>query len=194
MSKLIEEWRPVAGYEGLYEVSDWGNVRSLDRLVLSKAGSYRKAPSVLLSQDIDKDGYCRVGLHFNGKTKQKGVHCLVAEAFIPNPDKKEQVGHLKKLSDGTEDKTANEAWNLAWMTCTENNNYGTRNERISETKKERHCKGKETCQYTLDGELLKIWPATMEIERECGFDKASISRCCLGKQETAYGFKWKYNS
>ena len=69
-----------------------------------------------------------------GKTKAKKypVHRLVAEAFIPNPDNKPQVGHLKKLPDGTEDKTANEAWNLAWMTAEENANYGTRNERISE--------------------------------------------------------------
>ena len=193
MSKLVEEWRPVVGYEGLYEVSDWGNVRSLDMRLKCKNNSFRIRKGVQLKPYIDEDGYCRVGLHFNRKQSIKGVHRLVAEAFIPNPDKKEQVGHLKKLPDGTEDKTANEAWNLAWMTCTENNNYGTRNERISETKKEKHCKGKETEQYTSDGQLVKIWPTTMEIERECGFERAAISRCCLGKQEMAYGFKWKYN-
>lgn len=68
-----------------------------------------------------------------GKTKAKKypVHRLVAEAFIPNPENKKEVGHLKTLPDGTEDKTANEAWNLAWMTREENANYGTLPERIS---------------------------------------------------------------
>lgn len=70
-------------------------------------------------------------LYGKGKHKKYPVHRLVAEEFIPNPENKPQVGHLKKLPDGTEDKTANEAWNLAWMTAEENANYGTRNERIS---------------------------------------------------------------
>ena len=78
-----------------------------------------------------------VKLNKKGETKQFSVHRLVAEAFLPNTENKPCVGHTKPLSDGTEDKTANEAWNIAWMTYEENRNYGTLNERISASQKGR---------------------------------------------------------
>ena len=123
MSRIVEEWRPVVGYEGLYEVSDWGNVRSLN---------YNKTKQVReLKNTVNLEGYCVVTI----KGRQKKVHRLVAEAFIPNPEDKKEVGHLKTLDNGLEDKTANEVWNLAWMTREENANYGTIGERLSESKK-----------------------------------------------------------
>lgn len=124
MSKVKEEWRDVVGYEGLYQVSDWGNVRSLN---YNKTGQVR-----LLKQVVAKDKYLVVTLSKNGKQKEGKVHRLVAEAFIPNPESKKEVGHLKTLPNGFEDKTANEAWNLAWMTRKENANYGTLPQRLSE--------------------------------------------------------------
>ena len=125
MSKEIEEWRPIVGYEGLYEVSDWGRVR---KLYVSKQAKIRML-------DTTRDGYKRIGLWKNGVSKHHSIHRLVAEAFIPNPDNKPCVGHIKPLPDGLEDKSANEAWNLAWMTYKENRNYGTCNERISQAQK-----------------------------------------------------------
>lgn len=136
MSKLVEEWRDIAGYEGLYQVSDWGNVRSLDRIINTKKKK-RRYKGRMLKLTNKADGYVSVNLWKNGKNKNCTVHRLVANAFIPNPENKEQVGHLKKLPDGTEDKTANEVWNLAWMTPPENSNFGTRNERISKSQKGR---------------------------------------------------------
>ena len=123
MSKFIEEWRPIEGYEGLYEVSDWGNVRN------------RFGKSI--SKEMTKDGYLRVNLHKNGHYKHHSVHRLVAKSFIPNPENKPCVGHTKPLPNGTEDKTSNEAWNIEWMTYSENRNYGTCNERISAAQKDR---------------------------------------------------------
>lgn len=141
MSKLVEEWRPVKGYEGLYEVSDWGNVRSLERTSeyynASKGGySIRTWPSVFLKKVKNADGYFIVSLRDqNHKGHEGKVHRLVAEAFIPNPENKKEVGHLKTMENGLEDKTANEAWNLRWMTRMENANYGTLSQRLSESKK-----------------------------------------------------------
>ena len=141
MSKTAEEWRPVKGYEGLYEVSDWGNVKSLEREIKyynPLIGDYtiRKWPSVLLKKVKNADGYLIVSLRDqNHKGHEGKVHRLVAEAFIPNPENKKEVGHLKTMENGLEDKTANESWNLAWMTRIENANYGTLPQRLSESKK-----------------------------------------------------------
>lgn len=135
MSKEKEEWRPIKNFEGLYEVSDWGRVKSLGIKYIARnqyGAIYEiKKKGKILKPYAEKNDYLRVNLWNKRKNEHKLVHVLVAEAFIPNPENKPQVGHLKKLPDGTEDKTANEVWNLAWMTPEENSNYGTRNERIS---------------------------------------------------------------
>ncbi len=123
MSKLVEEWKDIEGYEGLYQVSDWGNVRN-------RHGK-------LIAKELSNGGYYRVHLWKNGVSEHLLIHRLVAEAFIPNPENKPCVGHLKPLPDGTEDKTANEVWYLQWMTYPENANYGTINERRSNSQKGR---------------------------------------------------------
>lgn len=123
MSRLVEEWRPVVGYERLYEVSDWGNVKSLDRIIrqLSKWGSYFNCPykGRMLKKCRDKDGYRIVTLSDKEhKQKVAFVHRLVAEAFIPNPENKPQIDHIIPVSNGGTD----EVWNLRWATPPENSN------------------------------------------------------------------------
>lgn len=120
MSRIVEEWSTV---ERDYQISDWGRVKSLNY-------NHTGKPK-LMKLTKNKEGYLVVSLH----GKQYKVHRLVAEAFIPNPENKSEVGHLKTLPNGLEDRTANEAWNLAWMTREENGNYGTICERLSESKK-----------------------------------------------------------
>lgn len=137
MSRIVEEWRPVVGYEGLYEVSDWGNVRSLDRTFEyyhpSANGVIRRTfKGKVLKKVLNFEGYHIVTLlDANHKQRQGKVHRLVAVAWLPNPEKKKEVGHLKTLENGLEDRTANEVWNLQWMTREENGNYGTIGERLS---------------------------------------------------------------
>lgn len=140
MSKIMEEWKPVLGFEGLYEVSDWGNVRSVDRYVENFNPLFGKMirrfwKGKALKKVKAKDDYLVVCLHDADHKQHEGkIHRLVAEAFIPNPQNKPIVGHTKTLENGLEDKTANEAWNLAWMTPEENLNYGTLPQRLSENK------------------------------------------------------------
>lgn len=187
MSRLVEEWRPVVGYEGLYEVSDRGNVRSLDMRLKCKNNSFRIKKGVQLKPYIDEDGYCRVGLHNIEKSETKGVHRLVAEAFIPNPDNKPQVDHINGV------RNDNRVENLRWFTLKENNSTDLAKSRKSKAAFERSDNKKIVYQYTLDGEFVAKYNSTMEMERKNGFKRQSICRCCNKKQKTAYNYKWSYN-
>ena len=121
-----EIWRPIEGYEGLYEVSSYGRVRSLDRYVKSK--SYRLHKGKVLSPGKEKVGYLFVNLAYNGKHKTIRVHRLVAQAFLSNPDNLSEVNHKD------EDKTNNSVDNLEWCDRKYNNNYGSRKDKVKDTK------------------------------------------------------------
>ena len=134
---MIEEiWRPVVGYEGLYEVSNIGRVRSLDRFY------YRLHKGKVLSPTKDRYGYLTVTLNCNGKSKTIKIHRLVAQAFLPNPDNLPQVNHKD------EDKTNNNVDNLEWCTAKYNVNFGTRQERYRNTMLEKgHWSGLSREEY-----------------------------------------------
>ena len=119
---MIEEWRPIEGYEGLYEVSSYGRVRSLDRFY------YRLHKGKVLSPTKDRYGYLTVTLNYNGKSKTIKIHRLVAQAFLPNPDNLPQVNHKNEV------KSDNCVDNLEWCDAKYNNKYGTRLERFINTK------------------------------------------------------------
>ena len=135
---MIEEWRPVVGYEGLYEVSNIGRVRSIDRYVKTCYGSYRLHKGKVLSPGIRPDGYLVVSLQY----RMFRVHRIVAEAFLPNPDNLPQVNHKD------EDKSNNRVDNLEWCTAKYNNNYGTARIRAKETAiKNGYCTGLSKEEY-----------------------------------------------
>ena len=112
---MIEEWRPIEGSEGLYEVSSYGRVRSLRR-------------NIILSPKKEPMGYLRCNLYLNKNMKTFSIHRLVAQAFIPNPDNLPQVNHKD------ENKTNNSVENLEWCDAKYNNNYGTARIRSRDTK------------------------------------------------------------
>ena len=120
---MIEEWRPVVGYEGLYEVSNTGRVRSLDRYVKGKGKSYFLHKGRVLSPAIKPEGYLIVRL----QRRTFYIHRLVTAAFLPNPDNLPEVNHKD------EDKTNNRVENLEWCDHKYNMNYGTRNIRSRDT-------------------------------------------------------------
>ena len=135
---MIEEWRPVVGYEGLYEVSNTGRVRSVDRYVKTCYGSYRLHKGKVLSPGIRPDGYLVVSLQY----RMFRVHRLVSEAFLPNPDNLPQVNHKD------EDKSNNRVDNLEWCDSKYNNNYGTARIRAKETAiKNGYCTGLSKEEY-----------------------------------------------
>lgn len=111
---VFEIWLPVRGYEGLYEVSDKGRVRSLDRKVIYSTGREVLHRGRILKDTAGKAGYPQVVLTKDKEKKNYSVHRLVAEAFIPNPENKEQVNHIDR------NKENNNISNLEWVTHQEN--------------------------------------------------------------------------
>ena len=180
-NKNKEIWKDIKGYEGLYQVSNLGRVKSLERTVIDKIGHKHPIKERILKPRTDGRGYLIVDLR-NGSEKGKNykVHRLVCEAFHENPENKPCVNHID------ENKANNVASNLEWCTYEENNNHGTHNERMAK------AKSKPVAQYTLDGELVKIWQSTMEVQRHLGFPNQHISAVARGKRKTAYGYVWKY--
>lgn len=186
---MIEIWRDVVydgeGYTNLYQVSNLGRIKSLN---YHCSGKKR-----ILKPIKDGRGYMFVILHKNKEKKHLLIHRIVASAFLPNPENKPDVNHKD------EDKTNNfvgtpendyKDGNLEWCDKEYNNNYGTRNERISKTSTNGKL-SKPVLQFTLDGEFVREWPSTAECGRN-GFSYQKISLCCLGKKPQYKGYKWKY--
>lgn len=171
-----EIWKDIEGYEGLYQVSNLGRVRSLN---------YNQTGKVKVLKLYNKRGYLEVALSKNGGKKFCLVHRLVAQAFIPNPDNFPCVNHK------SERKSENQAFNLEWCDHRYNNSYGTRGQRISKALTNGK-RSKKVYQYTMGGEFIKVWQSTMEVERQLGFSQPCISKCCLGEQSQSYGYKWYY--
>ena len=121
---LIEEWRDIEGYEGLYQVSNLGRVKSLARVVIRSDGKPNTVNEKILKYGMNR-GYCAVVLCKDGKKKMYKVHRLVAMAFLRNPHNLPEVNHKD------EDKKNNCVDNLEWCTSLYNINYGSHNERVT---------------------------------------------------------------
>lgn len=174
----MEIWKDIEGYEGLYQASNKGNIRSLNYR--------RKGISKLLKLREVTKGYLQVVLWKNKKSKCFQVHRLVAEAFIPNPDNLPQVNHKD------ENKENNKIENLEWCTNEYNHNYGTRNLRGCDGLKKYNIeKSKRVYQYTLDGKLVSVYSSATECNRS-GYNQGCVSACCNGKIKTHKGYKWEY--
>jgi len=177
-SSTVETWRPVVGYEGLYEVSDKGNVKSLSREVIRKDGIKIKISERLLKITKSETGYCTVNLSKNGESYCFGVHVLVAHAFVPGYDKDNanEVNHLN------EDKHDNRACNLEWCNRKYNLNYGGYKERMSIS-----CGGSGLIkQYDLQGNLVAEYPSIKEASRQTGINVSSIHGNINGNIKRGY--------
>ena len=122
-----EIWRAIEGYEGLYEVSNTGRVRSVDRYVKYSNGRIHLHKGKVLRPIKDRDGYLQVNLCYSGRINSIKIHRLVAQAFIPNPDNLPQVNHKDEV------KTNNNVDNLEWCDSKYNNNYGSRKDNARDT-------------------------------------------------------------
>ena len=183
---MEEVWKPIKGYEGLYEVSNTGKVRSLDRQIeytFCGKKHLRTIRGTVLKPKSNPE-YHSVSLCKNGVTRTELVHRIVASAFIPNPNGLSEVNHID------ENKANNSVENLEWCTRIENVRHGTGNARSAVTR------SKPIAQYTLDGTLVKVYPSLSAVEREHGWSTSNISNAARGYGECKhpYGFDWQYVS
>ena len=178
---MEEIWKDIEGFEGLYQVSSLGRVKSLERTVRANTCGVRVLQERLLSVCKSSCGYYIVVLCKNGKHYTKLAHRLVAEAFIPNTRNLNEVNHKD------ENKLNNSLANLEWCDRAYNANYGTGAERCA--------KQKRRPVIMLDVETMRtisVFKSAREANKETGISYKSISSVCNGKSKTAGGYIWKF--
>ena len=192
---MLEIWRTAIYdgeiYEGLYQVSNLGRFKNLNYRNTGKAE--------LLNPGTNKDGYLQVCLSKNGEYKMCLFHRLIAETFLPNPENKPYINHKIEGDKGkkinmvifNEDGTVNkERTTIEWCTPKENNDYGTRNERVAKANTN-GIRSKPVLQLSLSGDLIREWPSVGECGRN-GFNKGAVAACCRGEKPQYKGFRWEY--
>ena len=172
-----EVWKDIPGYEGLYQVSNLGKVKSLNK--------YHHKREQILKSRITKYGYYETALCKNGKMKFIGTHRLVALAFIPNLLNKEQINH----KDGN--KLNNFVDNLEWCTSLENIHHAIRTG-LEKVYGHENYNAKEVRQLDLDGNFIKKYKCLKYAQQETGIKYTDISLVCHGKRKTAGGYKWEF--
>ncbi len=200
---MEEIWKPIKGFEGFYEVSNMGNVRSIDRVVKRGNGTInRKSKFMSLFCSDATHGYSLVNLYMNGKMYPRKVHRLVAEAFIPNPENKPCIDHINAI------RNDNRVQNLRWVTYKENalndityfrckqNTYSK--DTVKKALETRKTGGKKRApktvyQFDKQGNFIAEYYSGAEASRKTGIDHSSIIDACNGKANTAGGYFWGYD-
>lgn len=178
---MAETWKPVPGYEGFYEASDLGRVRSVERRVNTARGSRLKVERILTPIKNKKTGYYCVCLAKDGEKKTTLVYVIIANTFLGNRPDGMQINHKN------EDKSDNRLCNLEWMSPRDNTNYGTANKRRGDKLSIFKCK---RVAQIKDGIILNVFPSTISARHIT--DPGHIGACALGKQPTAGGYVWRY--
>lgn len=165
----MEIWKDIPNYEGLYQISNLGNVKSLYRIANNNHIIHEK----ILKPQENYNGYLIVNLYKNNKMKAKLIHRLVGKTFIDNPNNYNYINHIDK------NKSNNNIDNLEWCTQSYNVIYS---------------KGRKINQYDKNNNFIKTWNSIVDIKRALNIDSSLIVRCCKGIKKSAGGFKWKYNN
>jgi len=173
----MEIWKDIKGYEGLYQVSNTGRVRALDRQIGYRNGRLRNWKGVEKVLTENTRGYLATKLYKDGKGATKEIHRFVAEAFIPNPDGKDEVNHI----DGN--KHNNHISNLEWVSHSENMRHST--EVLKNIKK-------RVLQYSLDGTYIQTFNSIKEAAEKTHSPRTAICQVVKGKRITAGGYMWRY--
>lgn len=187
---MQETWKSIEGYEGKYEISNLGRVKSL----IDKNGKKREQ---ILKPRISKNGYLYLNLWKDSVGKAKKIHRLVADAFCVKPKDAQCVNHINGV------KTDNRADNLEWCRFSYNIKEAYRMNLIQPTTGERngmygvhgkdHPSSKPVKQYDLNHNFIKRYDSCVEAGKELNLNHGSIQRCARGDRKTAYGYIWEYD-
>jgi hypothetical protein len=192
----MEVWKDVVGYEGIYQVSNLGRVQ---RRIRKKSGRVKGfTRGVILKPEQCINGYLRVRLYFNGIGKHCLIHRLVGMAFIDNPNGYPEINHKDEV------KQNNSVNNLEWCTGKYNSNYGTGRIRAlantdikkktanTDYEKIAQKTRKKVKQIDLSGKIITTWEGQKQAAQLLGIRQGAISNCCVGRTNTAGGYKWQY--
>ena len=189
---MKEIWKDILGFEGLYQISNFGRVRSVDRDVIYSNCCVHHYSGQIRNPQITKDGYLFV-LLWAGKRcgTPRLVHRLVAEAFIPNPEHKLCVNHINGV------KTDNRTENLEWCTYSENEIHKHKVLGVPANKTMLGKVGKDNPFSKIvlqikDGSIVAEFYGTCEAERQTGISHSNIIACCKGRLAKTGGYEWKY--
>lgn len=180
-----EEWRDVPEFDGLYQVSNLGRVKSLDRIIKRSNGKILPLKGRLLKPETDKNGYQLVHLSKDGEGKKFLVHRLVYIAFNGEIPEGMEVNHINEV------KSDNQIENLNLMTHAENVNWGTRNQRSAKARINHPIRSKPVVGYDEKDNVVVTFPSASEAERN-GFYQSNVAACCRGERLTYKGLIWKY--
>lgn len=173
----VEIWKDIPRYDGLYQASTHGRIKSLDR----KDCRGNRIKGTIMKSRLINSGYYMIHLRDkNGKRKGELVHRLIAETFIDNPNNYKQVNHID------ENKKNNYVENLQWVTPKQNTNYGTGILRANIKK------SKPVVMLSDLGDILGIFFSATDAARKTNIAQGSITNVCLGKNKHAGGFCWEY--
>ena len=177
---MEEVWKDIPDYEGLYQASNFGRIKSMDMVLpYSRHGkqTQRIRKGKVLSPAKMKNGYLRVEMSKNGSHKLNLVHRLVAKTFIPNPNNYREINHINC------DKSDNNVNNLEWCSSSQNKIHAFNNKLY-------------TCEKPIlqikNNKIINEYKSTKECERKTGFSCQNIGKVALGKRKSAYGYQWKY--
>ncbi|MBO7322822.1 MAG: HNH endonuclease [Bacteroidales bacterium] len=164
---MSEVWKPIKGFEEEYKISNEGQVFSIRR-------------NKLLKPKIDRYGYKVVALSKEGKLHHRTIHRLVAQAFIPNPSHLPTVNHINEV------KTDNRVSNLEWLSVADNDNHGSRNARMADSK------SKLPVVQIFPGGNTVVYKGVKDAWRITGINRNCIAQCCKNIRKTAGGYEWRY--
>lgn len=171
-----EIWKDIPGYEGYYQISNFGRVKSLTRRFTRSDGKEVTFKERLLKPGINQTGYKYVNLSKGGRAYCARVHRLVAQSFVPNPKRFPCINHKD------ENKLNNNSDNLEWCSFQYNLTYNNK----------QMCRATPVLQFTKNGEFVKAHVSQAEAERSMGCGRLNISACCSGRIKSCAGYVWKY--
>lgn len=176
-----EIWKDVKDFEKLYQVSNFGNIRSLNKL--DTLG--RKVTGKLMKPIRRKDGYFDITLRKNNIQKHYLLHRLIAITFIENKNNYKEINHKD------ENKTNNNINNLEWCNRSYNINYGKANDK-RRNKLINNKRSKKVLQFNLNNELINTFNSLNEVKRQLNYSISGISQCCNGERKTSHNYIWRY--